>query len=69
MIMQREFKISNDPIWLIYVIWMYWFKYPITRWGVYLAGVTEYSDTSGYFEIWYQILVFYYLEIICNDIY
>ena len=21
--LQREFKISNDPIWLIYVIWMY----------------------------------------------
>ena len=49
--------------------WMYWFKYPITRWGVYLAGVTEYSDTSGYFEIWYQNPVFYFLEIICNDIY
>ena len=28
MIMLREFKISNDPIWLIYVIWMYGFKYP-----------------------------------------
>jgi len=33
MIKRREFKISNDPIWLIYVIWMYWFKYPIPRWG------------------------------------
>ena len=40
-------------------------KYPIPLWGMYVAGYTEYSDSSYYFEIWYQNPVFYFLEIIC----